>query len=106
MRFSDLFLAVNNAATFTSDQELIRQHFTIRVNAADIRRERYNNRDHIVLTSYTLPDNVVMNGGLYSREEIEANYKSIEGTLAPLGHPKVNGKHVSASSAEGINQSH
>ena len=59
-----------------------------------------------MLPSYTLPANVVMNGGLYTQEQIDAHYKGLEGTLAPLGHPQVNGQFVSAFSPEGINAGH
>lgn len=76
---------------------------TTRVNSQTIRREVYNERDHLVLPSYTLPANVVMNGGLYSASEIDAHYAGLEGTLAPLGHPQVNGQFVSAFSPEGLN---
>ncbi|MDV7025451.1 hypothetical protein R4P48_22640 [Atlantibacter subterranea] len=76
---------------------------TTRVNSQSIRREVHNGRDHLILPSYTLPANVVMNGGLYSTSEIDAHYAGLEGTLAPLGHPQVNGQFVSAFSPEGLN---
>ncbi|HCR0531937.1 TPA: hypothetical protein OMS84_004675, partial [Enterobacter hormaechei] len=47
-----------------------------------------------------------MNGGLYTQEQIDAHYQGLEGTLAPLGHPQVNGQFVSAFSPEGINAGH
>ncbi|PNK67556.1 hypothetical protein [Hafnia paralvei] len=76
---------------------------TTKVNSQAIRRENYNGRDHLILPSYTLPANVVMNGGLYPESEIDAHYTGLEGTLAPLGHPMVNGQFVSAFSPEGLN---
>lgn len=76
---------------------------TTKVNSQSIRREVYNGRDHIVIPSYTLPANVIMNNELYPESEIDAHYKGLEGTLAPLGHPTVNGQFVSAFSPEGIN---
>lgn len=76
---------------------------TTKVNSQSIRRENYNGRDHLILPSYTLPANVVMNGGLYPESEIDAHYTGLEGTLAPLGHPMVNGQFVSAFSPEGLN---
>ncbi|VEB97287.1 Uncharacterised protein [Cedecea lapagei] len=79
---------------------------TTKVNNQSIRKEVYNGREHWVLPSYTLPANVVMNGGLYPAEEIDAHYQGLDGTLAPLGHPQVNGQFVSAFSPEGINQGH
>ncbi len=81
-------------------------NITTKVNSQSIRRETYNEREHLVLPSYTLPANVVMNGGLYTQEQIDAHYKGLEGTLAPLGHPQVNGQFVSAFSPEGINAGH
>ena len=78
-------------------------NITTKVNSQSIRRETYNGREHLVLPSYTLPANVVMNGGLYTQEQIDAHYKGLEGTLAPLGHPQVNGEFVSAFSPEGLN---
>lgn len=77
-----------------------------RVNSASIRREMHNGREHFVIPSYTLPFDVVMNGGLYPKSEIVANFEKLEGTLAPLGHPTVNGAFVSAFSPEGINVGH
>ncbi|HIC6797400.1 TPA: hypothetical protein ACW3YN_004863, partial [Salmonella enterica subsp. enterica serovar Saintpaul] len=84
----------------------IQVNITTKVNSQSIRRETYNGREHLVLPSYTLPANVVMNGGLYTQEQIDAHYKGLEGTLAPLGHPQVNGQFVSAFSPEGINAGH
>ncbi|CAM6546609.1 Gp7 [Enterobacter cloacae] len=78
-------------------------NITTKVNSQSIRRETYNGREHLVLPSYTLPANVVMNGGLYTEDEINAHYQGLEGTLAPLGHPQVNGQFVSAFSPEGLN---
>lgn len=86
--------------------EHIQVNITTKVNSQSIRRETYNGREHLVLPSYTLPANVVMNGGLYTAEEIDAHYQGLEGTLAPLGHPQVNGQFVSAFSPEGINAGH
>lgn len=71
-----------------------------------IRRETRAGKEHFVVSSKTMPFGVVMNGGLYTREQIEANYKKLEGTFAPLGHPVVDGQHVSAFSPAGINLSH
>lgn len=77
-----------------------------KVRNADIRRVMHNNREHIIVPSYTLPDECVMNGGLYPADEIEKGYKSLAGTLAPVGHPTVNGKPVLASIPEAINAHH
>lgn len=84
----------------------IRVNINAKVNATTIRRETYNGRDHWVLPSYTLPANVIMNGGLYPASEIDAHYKGLEGTMAPLGHPTMDGKFISAFSPEGVNIGH
>lgn len=76
------------------------------VNSKNIRKVTHNGREHWVLPSYTLPSNVVMNGILYTQEEIDKHYKGLEGTLAPLGHPQVNGQFISAFEAEAINVNH
>ena len=76
---------------------------TSKVNSKAIRRDQHNGREHWVVPSYTLPANVVMNGGLYPASEIDQHYSGLEGTLAPLGHPQVNGQFVSAFSPEGLN---
>lgn len=84
----------------------VRVNVQTRVNSASIRRETHNGREHIVMPSYTLPSGVIMNRGLYPAAEIDAHYQELEGTLAPLGHPTVDGKFVSAFSPEGINVGH
>lgn len=84
----------------------IRVNLYAKVNKADIRRVKHNGREHWVLPSYTLPSDVIMNGGLYTAAEIDKHYASLEGTLAPLGHPTLNGEYISAFSAEAINANH
>lgn len=97
-------LAVNSAAPIDSNS--IRVNLRTTVNAASIRRETYNGREHIVIPSYTLPADVVMNRGLYPGEEIDKAYPSLEGTLAPLSHPMLEGEYVSARTPEAINAYH
>lgn len=98
---SKVYLQVNSG-----DAGQIQVNITTQVNSKSIRRETHNGREHLVLPSYTLPANVIMNGGLYTAEQIDKHYAALEGTLAPLGHPTVNGKFVSAFSPEGINVGH
>lgn len=86
--------------------ETIRVNIRTAVNAKAIRREQYNGREHIVVPSYTLPDNVIMNGGMYPKDEIDASYAGLEDTPAPLGHPVVEGQYVSARSPAAINAFH
>lgn len=84
----------------------IRVNLKAAVNAASIRREVVNGRDHLVIPSYTLPGGVTMNRGLYLEEEIDKAYTSLEGTFAPLSHPMVDGEYVSAKTPEAINAYH
>jgi len=92
-------LVVNSGAAAAP----MRVNLRAAVNAADIRTEMYNGREHLVLPSYTLPDNVVMNGGLYPADEIEKSYASLENTPAPVGHPQIDGEYVSAYHPAAIN---
>jgi hypothetical protein len=93
---------VNSTADATSTRVNVR----VAVNAASIRSEQHNGREHIVVPSFTLPDGVVMNNGLYPKEEIDKAYAGLEGTLAPLSHPMVDGDYVSARQPEAINAYH
>lgn len=77
------------------------------VNAVDprqIRKETNGRGDSVwVVPSYTLPDAVVMNGGLYSADEIAKSYHTLEGTLAPVGHPyNEDGDYISAFDGDAI----
>ena len=77
------------------------------VNRDAVRRESVNGIEHVVVSSYTLPDNVVMNGGLYPADEIEAGYKTLERTLAPVEHPTdANGDFISANDPVAIHDFH
>lgn len=96
-----------SAHTFVVNHEAgetqVRVNIRSVANAAKVRREKRHGRDVIIVPSATLPDNVVMNGILYPAEEIEKSYMGLERTPAPLGHPVVNGKLVSARDPLGIN---
>lgn len=80
----------------------VRVNISARVNTASIKKLRRHGRDIMVVPSATLPDGIVMNGIRYPAEEIEASFKSLERTPAPLGHPEVEGMFVSASDPEGL----
>lgn len=84
----------------------VRVFMNYQVNNSKIRTIQRNGREHIVVPSYTLPSGCTMNGGLYPHEEIEKAYKSLEGKLAPAGHPIVNGEYVAAGTIEAINAYH
>jgi hypothetical protein len=75
-------------------------------NVAAVRKEKRNGRDVVIVPSATLPDDIVMNGIKYPADEIAKSYMTLNRTPAPFGHPKVNGKFVSARDPEGINVSY
>ncbi|WP_312595472.1 hypothetical protein [Brevundimonas sp.] len=82
----------------------VRVNIRTLANSAAIKREKRNGRDVIIVPSATLPDDVVMNDILYPAVEIAKSFKTLERTPAPLGHPSVNGKFLSARDPEGLNQ--
>lgn len=55
---------------------------------------------------WAIVDDIVMNGKLYTAAEIAKGYKTLERTPMPLGHPKVDGKHVSARDVQAVNEYH
>lgn len=78
-----------------------------RINRGAVRRQAVNGVEHVIVSSFTLPDNVVMNGGLYPAEEIEASFETLERTLAPVEHPTdAQGNFISASDPEAIHNFH
>ena len=81
----------------------VRVNIRTTVNASGIRRERRAGRDKIIVPSATLPDGIIMNDIKYPADEIAKSFATLDGTLAPLGHPTINGQFVSASDPEGIN---
>lgn len=74
----------------------------LRCNAGKIRREKRDGRDVIVVSSATLVDNSVLNGIRYPASVIDESFHTLEGAPAPLGHPIVNGKFVSAKDPAGL----
>lgn len=84
----------------------VRVNIRTLANAGAIRREKRNGRDVVIVPSATLPDNIVMNSIMYPAEEIEKSFGGLERTPAPLGHPTINGKFVSARDPEGVNLCH
>lgn len=78
-----------------------------RVRKDAISRKQINGVEHIIVVSYTLPDNVVMNGGLYPADEIAKSFHTLERTLAPVEHPvDSSGNFISASDPEAIHNFH
>lgn len=79
----------------------IRVNIRTKVNTKNIRTEvDHNGRECWVVESKTLPAGVVMNNVKYPAEEIDKSFHTLEGTPAPMGHPIVKGKYVSASHPE------
>lgn len=76
------------------------------VNMAAVRKEKRSGRDMIIVPSATMPDDIVMNGSqgkvLYPADVIAKTFKQLERTPAPLGHPIINGKFVSAKDPEAM----
>lgn len=77
----------------------------IRCNTGKVRRETRNGRDIMIVPSFTLKSGIVMNRIKYERDEIDKAFASFERSPAPLGHPTVNGKFVSAKDPEGLARS-
>lgn len=77
----------------------IRVNVSTKVKNADIREEMSDGRLMIVIPSKTLPSGIVMNEMKYLDSEIDKGYPSLEGTPAPLGHPKVGDEYIPASDA-------
>lgn len=84
----------------------IRVNIRHRVANAKIRSEKRNGRDVMIIPSAVAKFDSVLNGILYPREELESSYQGLNRTPAPLGHPVINGQHVSARDPEAINTHH
>ena len=67
------------------------------VDSNAIRYETRGGVEHIILTSATLPDNIVMNDGLYPEEVVAASFETLERTHAPIEHPQIQGQYISAT---------
>lgn len=73
--------------------------------SSKITKKIINNKEHYIIRDVVpVVDDVVMNNGLYPKEEIDKSYSSINGNLMPIGHPNINGQFVSASNAKAINE--
>lgn len=76
-------------------------------SASNINTETINGAEHIVVKNVVpVRDGIVLNGGLYPAEENTKGYKSLEDKPMPYGHPKVDGRHVSASNVRAVNDYH
>ncbi|HCN98452.1 MAG TPA: DUF2213 domain-containing protein [Leclercia sp.] len=80
---------------------------TVVNSASNITTENVNGKPHIVVRGITpVVDDIVMNRKLYPAAEIEKAYNTLERNPMPLGHPKVDGKHVSARDVQAVNEYH
>lgn len=76
-------------------------------SASNITTETIDGQEHIVVRGVTpIVDDIVMNKRLYPAAEIQKSYKTLERNPMPLGHPKIDGKHISARDVRAINSSH
>lgn len=76
------------------------------VNREAVSRKSIDGVEHIIVSSATLPDDIVMNGGLYPAEEIAASFETLELTLSPVEHPTINGQFISANDPRAIHDFH
>lgn len=80
---------------------------TVVNSASNITTETIDGKPHIVVRGITpVVDDIVMNRKLYPAAEIEKAYNTLERNPMPLGHPKVDGKHVSARDVRVVNEYH
>lgn len=80
---------------------------TVVNSASNITTESIDGKPHIVVRGITpVVDDIVMNRKLYPAAEIEKAYNTLERNPMPLGHPKVDGKHVSARDVRAVNEYH
>ncbi|MDF7681507.1 DUF2213 domain-containing protein [Enterobacteriaceae bacterium ESL0689] len=76
-------------------------------SASNITTETIDGESHIVIRGITpIVDDIVMNQKLYPAAEIEKAYKTLENNPMPFGHPKVDGKYVSAHDVRAVNNYH
>ena len=80
---------------------------TVVNSASNITTETIDGKPHVVVRGITpVVDDIVMNRKLYPAAEIEKAYNTLERNPMPLGHPKVDGKHVSARDVRAVNNYH
>lgn len=81
----------------TKNSRTFVQHKSV-VDRSAVRRESINGVEHIIVSSKTMPDDIVMNGVMYPAEAIASSFHTLERTLAPLEHPQdENGEYITAT---------
>lgn len=98
-------IEADKARREANNSKQIRVNIQTQINADSIQIERkknYKNGDDytIIKNHLWMVDEIVLNNGLYSREDNQAGYQSMEGRLFTAGHPKVNGKYVTISNQD------
>ena len=74
------------------------------LNRKAVRRESIDGVEHVIVSSFTMPDDIIMNGGLYPASEIASSFHTLERTLAPIEHPSdKDGNFLLASDPIAIN---
>lgn len=73
------------------------------VNSSKIREEIIDGDPHLIVPSVALVYDIVMNGLLYSKEEIDKGYSTLEGSPSPCPHPVIEGEIVSAHDQRAMN---
>lgn len=77
------------------------------INKSAVSRQSIDGVEHIVVSSATLPDDIVMNGVLYPAEVIKNTFEDFENTLAPVEHPvDGQGNFILAASPQAIHNFH
>ena len=72
-----------------------------------VNKERVTDDGETIIIRGVVPivDDIVMNGGLYPASEIARTYSSLEGTIAPSGHPvDSDGQFISATDGEALHK--
>ncbi len=91
--------------TTQNDEEVL--HCTTLIKKDAVSRQEIDGVPHIVVSSATLPDDIVMNGALYPAEVIAADFQLFEDTLAPIEHPvDSDGQFIPAASPIAIHNFH
>lgn len=74
-------------------------------SASNISEKIIDGDPHYVIKNVVpVVDDIVMNGGLYPGDEIKKSFHGLDGKPAPYGHPKIDGKYVSANMTRAANQ--
>jgi len=96
-------LMVNDSRGSLGDGQRILVQCSTPVARDAVKRMNIDGVEHVVISSKTLPDDVVMNGGLYPGDEIAKGFKTLERTLAPVEHPTdTDGNFISAADPTAI----